>query len=165
MLARTATQVADLPNQHPRHDRHTDCFSSTMLRCSVAVFLSRLITVLHEEQVEMLDRVFVFAPYKRPPRSIANIRYEPRRPAGRCYRRQRARPSVSLRYTLRDAARSQNIARRHNKFADRQSRLFSHISTLRLTRLSVLRRLDGGSLVVKYSQLKNGRIYVVGAAV
>jgi len=105
MLARTAAQVAHLSNQHPRHGRHTVCFSSTMLRCSVAVFLSRLITVYHEEQVELLNCVFVFAPCKRPPHSTVNIHYEPTPPAGCCYRRQWAGPNVSLRHTLRDAAR------------------------------------------------------------
>jgi len=38
VLARTAAQVADLSNQHPRHGRHAVAFTTTtMLRCSVAV--------------------------------------------------------------------------------------------------------------------------------
>jgi len=43
VMARTAAQVADLPNQHPRHDRHYCFFRATRRCCDVLLLYFRSI--------------------------------------------------------------------------------------------------------------------------
>jgi len=101
-MARTAAQVADLPNEQPRHGRHT--VRSATARCydvlSSCVF-ARSISVLRQRRVVTARIRRLVTPYARHSRSLVNIHYEPAsrpRPVAIDVIGQWAGPRVSLRH-------------------------------------------------------------------